>query len=140
MKNALKIATTNWIHLLGFYVTTYASIILFKIAGLEGFRGGTWTSTFLLSLISIPFLFFTYGLVFLIYFYALIATADIVGFTWTKLKSIEILLIEWLIIIPPFIYWAFTNDYWLWLTLSASFLLTQLYRRRQIERIKNNVA
>lgn len=136
LKAARTIATTNWVHLLGFYVTTYLSIILFTVTEHERYQGGNWTSILLLSLISIPFLFFTYGLLYVVYFFALIIIMDISGFSWTKWKPIQILLLEWLIIVPPFIYWAFKYDYWLWLTLSVSFLLTQLYRRRQIEKIK----
>lgn len=136
LKTARRIATTNWVHLLGFYVTTYLSIILFTVTGLERYQGGNWISILLLSLISIPFLFFTYGLLYVVYFFALIIIMDILGFSWTKWKPIQILLLEWLIIVPPFIYRAFKYDYWLWLTLSVSFFLTQLYRRRQVEKIK----
>jgi hypothetical protein len=132
--------STNWIHLLGFFATTYVSIIAFHFLGLKGFEGGTMNSIFLWSFISVPLLFFTYGLLFIGYFYLLILTFDIIGFSLIKLKTIQILLLEWVLIIPPFIYWALKYDYWLWLTLAISFLITQLLRKRKIERIKNNVA
>jgi hypothetical protein len=140
LKNALKIATTNWIHILGFYAMTYVSFILFRIIGIEGYNGQTWDITLFLSLATIPLLFFTYGLLIIFYFYASIIIIDIIAFKWTKLETKQILLIEWIVIIPPFIFWAFKYEYWLWLTLALSFLLTQFYRKRQIEKIKNNVA
>jgi hypothetical protein len=133
MKRLAKILRTNWIHLLGFYVTTYFSIVLFHYLEIRRFQGDSPNSIFLLTF-SIPMLFFTYGLVFLVSFYALIIFFDLIAFHFTKLSTKSIMLLEWALIIPPFIYWAFKEEYWLWLVLVTSLLLTQLIRIKMINR------
>src|SRR5258707_3828345 len=112
-KQLLNIVSTNWIHILGFYLTTYFSLILFKLIGLETSDG--WESLLIASIFSILLLFLVYGLMIIGGFYLTIITMDIISFSgrnkWTK----ETLLIEWVIISVPFIYWAFKYEYWLWI-------------------------
>lgn len=127
-------------HLVGFYVTTFFSLILFSFLGLEGYTSETWTQVLFLNLIMILFLIFGYGLMFLIGFYGALIIMDSIGFNLTKTKTDLILLLEWIIIIPPFVTWAFKYDYWLWLTLIISFAFTQWIRRRKIEKINKKLA
>ncbi len=134
-KRTLKIISTNWVHLVGFYVTTYFSLILFNFLGLEGYTTEMSTKTLFLNLIMILYLIFGYGLMFLIGFYGAIIIMDSIGFNLTKTKTDLILLLEWIMIIPPFVTWALEYDYWLWLTLIISFAVTQWIRRRKIEKI-----
>lgn len=140
LKRTLRIISTNWIHLVGFYVTTYFSMILFISLGLETYTTETWSQTLFLNLIMIPFLFFTYGLMFIGGFFGAIIIMDSIGFNLTKTKTNLILFLEWIIIIPPFVTWAFEYDYWLWLTLIVSFAVTQWIRRRKIEKINKKRA
>lgn len=137
LKRTLGIISTNWIHLVGFYVTTYFSMILFNIIGLENYTNEAWNQILFLNLIMIPFLFFSYGLMFIGGFFGAIITLDSIGFnlTKTKTKNNLILDLEWIIIIPPFVTWAFEYDYWLWLTLIISFALTQWIRKSKVEKI-----
>jgi hypothetical protein len=137
LKKALKIFATNWVHLVGFYITTYLSIILFKTFGMEGYGNESWLKTLSLTLLMIPFLFFTYGTLIILGFYAALLLSDTVAFSVLKSKKRirAILLIEWLLIIPTFISWAFEYNYWLWITLSISFLVTQHLREKKIKRI-----
>lgn len=137
MKKILKIFVTNWVHLVGFYITTYLSIVLFKAFRIEGYGNESWLKTLSLTLIMIPFLFFTYGTLIILGFYAALLLSDTVAFSVLKSeKRIRaILLIEWLLIIPTFISWAFEYDYWLWITLFISFLVTQYLREKKIKRI-----
>lgn len=132
MIKLLKVLKTNWIHLLGFYVSTYCSSIIFHLMGLERYRGYSLTPTLLTSLVSIPFLFFTYGLLFILTFYIAILLLDSIAFHFTNFKVITIMVIEWIVIIPPFVYWAFKEEYWLWLVLITSLLFTQLIRIKWI--------
>ncbi|GEM_PF-5406779 len=135
LKQTLKIISTNWVHLVGFYVTTYFSLILFNSLGLETYATETWNQTLFLNLIMIPFLFFTYGLMFIGGFFGTMILIDSIGFNLTKTKTNLILFLEWIIIIPPFVTWAFEYDYWLWLTLIVSFGFTQWIRKSKIENI-----
>jgi len=128
----LKIISTNWTHLVGFYLTTYLSFILFKIIGL----GDDYEWDILwFGFISAGLLFIVYGLNILGYFVLAIATMDIISFCWSNKWTKETLIIQWIIISTPFTFWAFEYEYWLWITLSISFLITQMIRRRGIENI-----
>ncbi|WP_026838886.1 hypothetical protein [Gillisia sp. JM1] len=135
VKNTLKILSTNWVHFVGFYVTTYLSLILFKLIGIEGSANEEWNAILFLSLLTIPLLFFVYGLRIIGGFLIAIILLDIISFNLKTSRIKLILLIEWLLIIPPFINWAFEYEYWLWITLSISFLITQLFRKRKITKI-----
>jgi hypothetical protein len=126
----LKIISTNWTHLVGFYLTTYLSFILFKIIGLGD--DYEW-DTLWFGFISAGLLFIVYGLDILGYFILTILTMDIISFSWTNKWIKETLIIQWIIISTPFIYWAFEYQYWLWITLSISLLITQMIRRKKIE-------
>jgi hypothetical protein len=141
LKDTFKILATNWVHFVGFYVTTYVSLILFKLIGLDGTENDEWSTILFLSLLTIPLLFFVYGLRIIGGFFAAIVLLDIIGFNLKPARIKLILFLEWVLIIPPFINWAFEYDYWLWITLSISFLTTQLLRKKAIENIaKPNLA
>lgn len=127
-----KIILTNWIHLIGFYITTYLSLILFKIIGLE--PSESWYDVTTISLFTIPLLFITYGLPIIGGVYLTIILLDLLGYIFFRKYIKEVLFFECVLIIPPFISWAFEYEYWLWLTLSASFIITQFIRGRLIEK------
>jgi hypothetical protein len=134
LKASLKITLTNWIHLVGFYAMTYLSLIFFKALGIDS-ENDTWETILFLLPLTIPLLFLTYGLIIIGGFYAVVISLDFICFNLIKMKVWKILVLEWLLIIPFFINWAFEYKYWLWLTLCLSFLITQFIRKRQIERL-----
>ncbi|MEQ9309837.1 MAG: hypothetical protein RLN90_10310 [Balneolaceae bacterium] len=133
MKKILKIVATNWVHIPGFLVTLYFSLILFKAVGLE--ETYDWTQVLFLSIFSIPFVFLTFGLPFLAGLFIALSILDVLAFKFTKLSAKLIVQIQWILIIPPFIYWAFRYDYWAWLTLCCSFLVTQLIREKMVNKV-----
>jgi hypothetical protein len=137
IKMTFQIILTNWVHLVGFYLTTYLSLILFKILGIEDFTDDNWSVILFFSPLTIPILFFTYGLIIIGCFYISIAILDSIAFNLIKEKTGVILFLEWIMIIPLFVMWAFEYEYWLWLTLIFSFLVTQWIRKSKIEKIKN---
>ena len=138
IKNILKIISTNWIHLFGFYVTTYLSLILFKILQLDEHEDETWSRILILSLVTIPLLFITYGPMIIAGFFSALFLLDFLGFTFAPEEMKLILISEWLILSLPFILWAFEYEYWLWLTLSISFYVTQKIRSKKITQIQNS--
>ncbi|MCB0802693.1 MAG: hypothetical protein KDB74_06315, partial [Flavobacteriales bacterium] len=133
-KRILKILGTNYIHLIGFIITTYFSSIIFSLLKLERYTNEFTIDSLIVWVFTVPLLIFTYGLIFLGGFYLSIIIMDSIGFFLFPNQTRRILLIEWLIIIPPFVYWAFQYDYWLWLTLSVSFLITQLIKEKIINK------
>ena len=136
-KEILKIVGTNYIHIIGFLITTYISSIIFSLLDLERYSTDLTFESLFIWLFTVPILIFTYGLIFIGGFYLCIIIMDGVGFYLFPNQTRKILIIEWLLIIPPFVYWAFQYDYWLWLTLSVSFFITQLIREKRINKIKN---
>ncbi|QHL86835.1 hypothetical protein GU926_05035 [Nibribacter ruber] len=68
-------------------------------------------------------------------FFSALALLDVFCFSFIKNKIKTILLIEWIIIVPIFIYWAFEYEYWLWITLAISFFVTQQLRDKKIKKI-----
>jgi hypothetical protein len=135
VKIITRIVMTNWVHLVGFYVTAYLSIILFKLIGLESQSEYKWSDIVLNGLWSIPLLFLMYGPVIIGGFYGIIAGLDLIGFSFLKNRGKEILFFECILIIPLFINWAFEYHYWLWISLSVSFICTQFIRWKMIKKI-----
>jgi len=134
VRSILKITATNWVHVVGFLVTTYLSLILFKLLGIGD--GYEWRQLIFIGLFSVPFLFITFGLPILAGFYLVIVALDFLAFKFIKLKTKRILQLEWFLLIIPFIYWAFLYEYWLWITLSVSFYFTQVLRIEMINKIE----
>lgn len=134
MKFIGRIMLTNWIHIVGFYITMYLSVILFKLFRIECFSFDAWVIQIGFGLISITLLFLIYGLPIIGAFYVTLLLMDIVFFRFTSLKSTTILMLEWSLVVPIFIYWAFLYEYWLWIVLSISFWITQTIRGRWIQK------
>lgn len=133
-KRILRTITTNWVHIVGFYLTTYLTLVIGSFFDpAEG-----WEPAVLTGFISAILLFVVYGYVIIGWFYLAIVLLDIACFTWTNKWRKEILIMEWIIISGPFIYWALEYEYWLWITLSVSLLTTQMIRLKKIKKIENN--
>ena len=134
VQDILKILLSNWIHLLAIYFGFYFAIIGAKIFEHNNY---SWSSTVFESLLTIPLLIFVYGLDLLWKFFVTIFILDIILFSFNQCWTREKLIIEWAIIVTPFINAAFEYKYWAWLTISILFLLTQFYRRKQILKLIN---
>jgi hypothetical protein len=125
---------TNWIHIVGFYLTTYLTLVVASFFDpTEG-----WEPIILTGFMAALLLFVIYGYVVIAWFYLAIVIMDVVCFTWTNERRLEILMAEWIIISSPFIYWAFEYEYWLWIALSVSLLITQIVRLGRIKKIEGN--
>jgi len=133
MKTRFKIFATNWIHLPGFYITTYLSFILFKLLGLPGNQ--PWDALLLHNIYGLLVLFLFWGLFLLVGFYLLLGILDAILFSKKSSKVKEGLLIEWIIISLASIFCAFKFNYWLWVTLPISFYITQMMRMKKIKMI-----
>jgi len=131
-----KIALTNVIHIPGFYLTAYLSIILFKVLGLDTTQ--SWTEVLLSNLFLLLLTFLIYGLPILAGLHLILLILDSLAFAYLKLKVRWALIIEWMIISIPFFYWAVRYEFWMWFTLSISFLITQLMRKDSINKFIEN--
>ena len=140
LKLLAKYLFTNWIHILGFFITTYLSLILFKVVGITETAAYSWENILSSFVFSIPLLFLMYGLPFIIGFYLIILIMDTVIYLFKMNFSKSVLFIQWFLISLPFIYWAFSYKYWLWCSLSFSFFITQLIRKGKIDRIQSSLS
>ncbi|WP_076666552.1 hypothetical protein [Pontibacter indicus] len=127
----MKILLSNWINVVGIIVTAYLYTFFWTFSKPSDFEG----NRLMIWLFGSLFTIFGYGMMSWLLFVFAIVALDMLLIFPNRRKLTEKLLIEWLLIISPFIYWAFKYDYWLWIMLAASFLLTQLLRKRKIERI-----
>jgi hypothetical protein len=107
------------------------TIVLFQVCGLTD---GDGEPAILTAFISTFLLFIVYGPVIIGWFYLAVISMDILLFGWDNRGTKEKLFLEWIIISIPFIYWAFKYEYWLWISLSISFLIAQLLRKKLIAR------
>jgi hypothetical protein len=129
MKDPGKILLSNWIHVLGFYLCVEITIVYVFFT-----QHDKGVNTIGVLLLAAPFCLLTYGLMFILGFLLMISILDLILFSFVKQKVLLILFIEWLLIVPTFIYYSFKYEYWLWIWLSAAFLITQYIRRRKIKK------
>ena len=129
-KHLAYILNSNWIHLLGIYLCVEAMIISLPLYQL--FRTHEWSMLPLQLLLSAPMLILTWGLVPLVAFYVVLLILDVILIATVKRSILVIVMLEWLIISPTFIYWAITYQYWLWVALVITFFITQFIRSRRI--------
>ncbi len=132
--NPGKVLLTNLIHLLGFYICLEISAII-NIICYHGFD--SWLGTIGGLLLGIPFFLLSYGLIFIAAFMLAIVLLDLILFSFIKNNILLVMVIEWLVIVPIFIYWAFIYEYWTWIWLSGAFLITQYIRTKKIEKLLN---
>ena len=136
IKGILKIISTNWIHLVGFYITTYLTLVIGEIFNpTEG-----WEPIIVTGFLAAFMLFALYGYAIIGWFYLAILIMDMAAFGWKSRWTKEILIVEWVIISAPFVYWAFKYEYWLWLALSMSLLATQMLRKRSIDIVRGSTS
>ena len=112
----------------------YLSGIFFKAVGIDN-KSDTWADVIVSSLFSILLAFILYSPIITVGFYGILILLDVVCFHFLKMKVWKVLLLEWILIIPPFIVWAFEYDFWIWIAMTLSFLITQLIRKKEIEQI-----
>jgi hypothetical protein len=129
------ILKSNWIHLLGIYVCIEAMMI--GLAMYQLYQTHDWSMLPAQLLLSAPFLMFTWGLIFIGAFYIMQLLLDFVLFTTVNKSPRFIVIMEWIVISPVFIYWAVKYQYWLWIALVIAFLFTQFIRSRRIDRKLN---
>ncbi|HVS94591.1 MAG TPA: hypothetical protein VHE59_21280 [Mucilaginibacter sp.] len=133
LNHPLKVVLTNWIHFLGFYLC----VEIFDITNLFTHYDSnvSWQMVIIGVLLGPLFLMLTYGLLIIAAFLVAIVCLDLIFFSIIKNKILLIVIIEWVLIIPIFIYWAFKYEYWLWLGLSVAFYITQYIRAKKVVRI-----
>lgn len=122
----MKILLTNWINLLGVFVAVFLYAIVYNIYDTSVTRN-LYQSTFAAFI-----LVCLYGILFWSLFIITLIVFDLL-FIVKDQNNLKIkLLIEWLLISLPFIYWVLRYKQWIFLVGIIVFLITQLIRQNLI--------
>jgi hypothetical protein len=118
---------TNWINLLGVFVSVTLYSTIFNYTDPQTSR--TIIQSFIASLI----LVIGYGMIFWLPFVVALIVLDYFLIP-NKVDGLRYkLILQWMIISAPFIYWMLKYSEWIFLIAIATFLITQLIRERLIK-------
>ena len=123
----MTVIRTNWINITGVFVITYFYVITDVLI-----HSGTFVQAVLGGLISICL----YGMMFWGIFVASLIALDLLVIMRNKNHLKAKLLIEWLLISSPFIYWTIRYNEWIFAVAIVAFLISQLLRERLIKQAR----
>lgn len=128
-----RIILTNWISVVGILIAVYLSGIISEliIADKNGDISNSLWVGFIGGIIGLVL----YGAVFFIGFMICMSILDLllIGKTGKHLRAK--LLIEWILISTPFMYWIFKYSEWVFLIAIIAFFVTQVIRERLVLKI-----
>lgn len=133
MNIKLKIFLTNWINILVIFIAVYATVIISELLQIQSTQDipDALSTGFLGGLFAIIF----YGAVFWIGFVIAMFLLDFV-FMNENLQRLDLkLLIEWVFVSSPFIYWFAKYSQWVFLVAVIAFFISQSIRRKKILKI-----
>jgi hypothetical protein len=121
----MKIILTNWINILGVFIAVYLYALILNI------MDGNVSKNIYQAVFATLFVVVGYGLMFWgIFIMALIILDSVLLRSKDNLKMK--LIIEWLIISSPFIYWTVKYHEWIFVVAIIAFLIAQLHREKKI--------
>ncbi len=121
----MKILLTNWINICGLFISALLACIFIS------YRSDISPNIFQAIVMSL-FSVCLYGMIFWGLFVVMIIFLDLILIVYNQNHLTLKLLIEWVLISSPFVYWFFKYDEWIFAVGVASFLITQLMRKRLI--------
>jgi hypothetical protein len=120
----MKILATNWVNISGLFITTFFTCI---VISLNTANSPNIFQAIGMSLISVCL----YGMM----FWGLFILLDLILIVSNQNHLTLKLIIEWVLISSPFVYWFFKYDEWIFCIGDATFLITQLIRRKLIKKL-----
>lgn len=124
----MKIIKTNWINIVGVFIAVFLYAIVLKLID-ENASRNMFQSVFA-SLI----LVFGYGIIFWGLLIVSLIVLDLLLFIRSQNNLKAKLVIEWLIISSPFVYWAIRYKEWIFVAAIVALLITQLLREKKIQK------
>lgn len=122
----MKIIFTNWINLLGIFGAVF--VFLFVSALTAANLSYNIFQSILVALFSV----IAYGMMFWAFLIVSLVVLDLILIVPNKSMLKIKLIIEWLIISSPFIYWTIKYHEWIFAVGIVSFFITQLLREKYI--------
>ena len=120
-----KVFLSNWVNLVAVIMATVVYVF-----GTTLFRYNISQSVFVAILVVLG-----YGIMFWVLFITALHITDLLFFKTNQIHLKPKLLLQWLIISLPFIYWGFLYKEWVFLIASAAFLISQFMREKMIKAI-----
>lgn len=125
----MKVILTNWINLLGVFLVTYVFIAIWALIDRN------LSYNIFQALLAALFSVLGYGMMLWGLFIILLSTFDLILIVPNKGNLRIRLLIEWLIVSSPFIFWTIKYNEWIFLVAIGAFLITQLIREKKIVKV-----
>lgn len=120
----MSILKTNWINLLGVFLAVFVYGIVANILNPNPIVSQSIWQSILAVLFGICF----YGILFWVLYIVTLVAFDLLFIVKNQNNLKKKMLIEWLLISLPFIYWIFKYKEWMFLVGIIVFLITQLIR------------
>lgn len=133
MKNKLRIFWTNWVNVAGIFLVVYLSAIISELLKIE-------SGTDIIDALGVGILggligILLYGSIFWIGFLLAMFLLDLLLMNEDHKHLRLKLLIEWIAVSSPFLYWFFIYTQWIFAVVIVAFLITQLIREREIKKL-----
>ena len=128
----MEIIKTNWITVLGIFTMVFLYAIYLNVTDINVSRN------IFQSILPALILVVLYGALFWLLFLALLVLLDIFFVAKVKIDLRVRLLIEWVIVSIPFIYWAIRYRQWIFIVAVSAFLVTQLLREKSLRQFFND--
>jgi len=122
----MKIIKTNWINLIGVFIAVFIYAIFLNLNDTNVSRN------LFQSILPALILVCLYGILFWALFILLLVGLDLIFIVKDQTNLTAKLLIEWLIISSPFIYWAVRYREWIFVVAIIPLLITQSIRQKRI--------
>lgn len=127
----MKILLTNWINILGVFVGAMVCTVILTLADPNYGQGMAG------AILGALFLVLGYGMMFWGVFIVSLLILDLILIVPSHNYLRTKLILEWVIIDIPFIYWSVAYKEWVFAAGAIAFLITQLLREKLICRIKS---
>jgi hypothetical protein len=122
----MKIIKTNWINLIGVFIAVFIYAIVLNLNDTNVSRN------LFQSILPALILVCLYGILFWALFILLLVGLDLIFIVKDQTNLTAKLLIEWLIISSPFIYWTVRYREWMFVVAIIALLITQSIRQKRI--------
>jgi heme exporter protein D len=125
--NDMMVIKTNWVNLLGVFLAVFLYAVILNLSNVN--LSYNIFQSILAALISVC----GYGMMFWVSFAISLIVVDILLILRNRNHLKQKLLIEWLLISAPFIYWTIEYREWIFAVAIIAFLCSQLFRERFIK-------
>jgi len=133
MKTKLHIFWTNWVNVVGIFMVVYLSAIISELLKIES--GTDIMGALGVGVLGGLFSLLVYGSIFWVGFLLAMFLLDMLLIGEDRKHLRLMLLIEWIVVSSPFLYWFFIYTQWIFAVAILAFLITQLIREREIKKL-----